>query len=249
MAAPGRHKPCSHAVLYMAESDRDHGLNEAKCELKVEPMRAMGFVAAAMIAFGMWSAPAAAAVNIQVDLSSQTMHVTDNSGESYDWPVSTARDGFVTPRGRYGVQSLQAMHYSRKYHNSPMPHSIFFKGGYAIHGTYETGSLGAAASHGCVRLSPEHAATLYGMVRAEGASISIVGSRPARGDLHVARNRSRERVADGGEPTAGRRHRRRDDAYALRKGYDEAPLAYAPARAAPSYGDWMENPFSALTEY
>ena len=171
-------------------------------------------LATVLVGLGLWAAPAEAAVNIQVDLSTQTMHVTSGSGASYDWPVSTARAGYVTPNGHYGVQSLQAMHYSRKYHNSPMPHSIFFHGGYAIHGTYATGSLGAAASHGCVRLSPQHAAELYEMVRAEGASISIVGSRPGRGDVQVARRRSAEPelVADRGDdaPVVSRHHHRRD---------------------------------------
>jgi lipoprotein-anchoring transpeptidase ErfK/SrfK len=46
-----------------------------------------------------------------------------------------------------------------------MPHSIFFSGGYAIHATPHTGALGRPASHGCVRLSPGHAATLYGIVK------------------------------------------------------------------------------------
>ena len=59
-----------------------------------------------------------------------------------------------------------------------MPHSIFFHGGYAIHGTYETAALGRPASHGCVRISPAHAAKLYSLVRAEGATISISGSPP-----------------------------------------------------------------------
>lgn len=81
---------------------------------------------------------AQARVRIHVDLSSQTMHVSSASGD-YVWPISSARSGFSTPRGTYGVQRLEAMHRSHKYHNSPMPHSIFFKGGYAIHGTYAVG--------------------------------------------------------------------------------------------------------------
>ena len=216
-------------------------------------MRMMGFVTAMLVGLGLWVAPARAAVNIQVDLSTQTMHVHSGRGGSYDWPVSTARQGFTTPRGHYGVQSLQAMHYSRKYHNSPMPHSIFFHGGYAIHGTSATASLGAAASHGCVRLSPAHAAELYAMVRAEGASISIVGSRPGRGDTQVALRRTfdeRQVVAalPGDEPVVTRHHRAdhsHDDV--ARGGYGQSPLAYAPLRrSAPSYGDWMQNPFGAL---
>ncbi len=217
-------------------------------------MRVKSLLASVLLGLGLWAAPAEAAVNIQVDLSTQTMHVTSGSGASYDWPVSTARAGFVTPNGHYGVQSLQAMHYSRKYHNSPMPHSIFFHGGYAIHGTYAVGSLGAAASHGCVRLSPTHAAALYEMVRAEGARISIVGSRPGRGDVQVARRRTVEprllaANVDDEQPVVTRRHHRRDRGtdYARQQGYGGPALGYAPVqRAAPSYGDWLENPFAAV---
>jgi hypothetical protein len=121
------------------------------------------------------AAAANAAVRIQVDLSTQRMHVESSSG-TYDWPVSTARSGYSTPRGYFAPTGLQRMHYSRKYHMSPMPYSIFFRGGYAIHGTYAVGALGRPASHGCVRLSPGNAAQLYHMVQTEGASISITGS-------------------------------------------------------------------------
>ena len=107
------------------------------------------------------------------------------------------------------------MHYSRKYHNSPMPHSIFFHGGYAIHGTYATGSLGRC---GLARLRAPVADPcrgLYAMVRAEGARISIVGSRPGRGDVQVARRRvaAPELVAydDDGSRQVTRRHRHRRD--------------------------------------
>jgi len=122
------------------------------------------------------SGTAQAVVHVHIDLATQRMHVTSPSG-SYSWLVSTARRGYRTPRGTFSAKSLQPIHYSSKYDNAPMPHSIFFAGGYAIHGTYETRSLGRAVSHGCVRLSPGHAAALYAMVRREGARISIGGGR------------------------------------------------------------------------
>lgn len=131
--------------------------------------------ALSVFAFG---ASAKAEVVIDVDLTTQNMHVESATG-SYDWPVSTARAGFTTPRGHFAPIGMERMHYSKKYHNSPMPYSIFFRGGYAIHGTYALSALGTPASHGCVRLSPEHAKMLYEMVQNEGASISIVSS-PAR---------------------------------------------------------------------
>ncbi len=120
---------------------------------------------------------AQATVQIDIDLTRQSMNVTSDSG-SYTWPVSTARSGYATPTGRFSPYSLETMHYSRKYHMSPMPHSIFFAGGYAIHGTYSVRELGRPASHGCIRLSPGHAAELFKMVKAEGASISISGTPP-----------------------------------------------------------------------
>jgi lipoprotein-anchoring transpeptidase ErfK/SrfK len=49
-----------------------------------------------------------------------------------------------------------------------MPHAIFFRGGFAIHGSYEISRLGGPASHGCVRLHPAAAAILFGLVQREG---------------------------------------------------------------------------------
>jgi lipoprotein-anchoring transpeptidase ErfK/SrfK len=109
-----------------------------------------------------------AGVVARIDVSSQTMNVYVDGSLSASWPVSTARKGYHTPRGTYGVQSLQRMHYSKKYHNSPMPHSVFFRGGFAVHGTGAVGQLGRPASHGCVRLAPGHAAELYSLIQSRG---------------------------------------------------------------------------------
>jgi hypothetical protein len=87
----------------------------------------------------------------------------------HSWLVSTGRHGFGTPSGTYRPQRLARIWFSRKYYNSPMPYSIFFHGGFAIHGSYEIRRLGGPASHGCVRLHPSHAAVLYGLVQRHGA--------------------------------------------------------------------------------
>jgi hypothetical protein len=117
-----------------------------------------------------------ASVQINIDLSSQTMTVHSGSGETYVWPISSGRSGYPTPRGVFRPRALYTMVHSAKYGNAPMPHSIFFHGQYAIHGTTEVGNLGRPASHGCVRLSPGNAATLFAMVQRQGAEIRIVGS-------------------------------------------------------------------------
>jgi lipoprotein-anchoring transpeptidase ErfK/SrfK len=107
-------------------------------------------------------------VSVWIDISTQTMSVSVNGWPYATWRVSTARSGYWTPRGSFRPFLLKRMHYSRKYDNSPMPHSIFFRGGYAIHGTGYVRYLGRPASHGCVRLAPANAARLYGLVRQYG---------------------------------------------------------------------------------
>lgn len=150
-----------------------------------------GIKACALVLCLMGAARAEAKVAVEIDLSTQTMHVRAGNA-TYAWPVSTARSGYATPRGSYRPTLLKRMHYSRKYHMSPMPHSIFFNGGYAIHGTYETGFLGRPASHGCVRLAPSHAARLFEMVAAQGAAISIVGAPPRASSRQTVPRRSQE---------------------------------------------------------
>jgi lipoprotein-anchoring transpeptidase ErfK/SrfK len=126
-------------------------------------------VIAVALGAGLGTADASSLV-AKVNLSRQTMTVTENGFTRYEWKVSTARKGYNTPVGSYGAQSLDMNHRSRKYHNSPMPYSVFFKGGYAVHGTYEVRRLGQPASHGCVRLHPENAATFYSLVKSVGLS-------------------------------------------------------------------------------
>ena len=45
-----------------------------------------------------------------------------------------------------------------------MPYAVFFTGGYAVHATEAVARLGQPASHGCVRLALENAATFFELV-------------------------------------------------------------------------------------
>lgn len=110
----------------------------------------------------------AATLVANIDVSTQTMTVSQYGQVLYRWSVSTARKGYFTPRGSYRPQWTARMWYSRKYDNSPMPYSVFFRGGYAIHGTGAVKYLGRPASHGCVRLHTANAATFYSMVKEAG---------------------------------------------------------------------------------
>lgn len=127
---------------------------------------------------GLLLAPAAAfaaRLNVVIDLSTQTMRVETDGRPVHRWSVSTARKGYRTPTGTFRPQRLERVWYSTIYHHSPMPWSIFFRGGYAIHGTTEVKNLGRPASHGCVRLHPDNARTLFELVLAYGkGNTSIV---------------------------------------------------------------------------
>ncbi len=115
-----------------------------------------------------WPGPVQARLTASIDLSRQVMTVSVNGRHAYAWPISSGRRGYRTPTGNYRPGTMKRMHYSRKYHNSPMPWSVFFRGGYAIHGTYATRALGRPASHGCVRLHPANARTFYRLIRQHG---------------------------------------------------------------------------------
>jgi len=111
---------------------------------------------------------ALASLVANIDLSRQVMTVTVDGAHYAQWKVSTGRNGYGTPTGSFRPYLLRRMHYSSKYENSPMPHSVFFRGGYVIHGTQYIKRLGRRASHGCIRLHPRNAAQLYRLVLVYG---------------------------------------------------------------------------------
>lgn len=133
-------------------------------------MRKFFMAAMALFAFGLYSIAEAGTVTAKISLSSQTMTVTQNGVIKYKWKVSTARRGYSTPTGSYRAYWASRHHRSRKYGNAPMPYAIFFKGGYAVHATFDLKSLGRPASHGCVRLHPSNAATFFRLAQKYGLS-------------------------------------------------------------------------------
>jgi len=134
-------------------------------------MRCIGVMALAATALGAMfclSAPARAELVVNISKSQQKLEVVVNGNEAYRWPVSTGRRGYQTPTGSYHPIRLERHWYSRKYHMTPMPYSVFFHRGYAVHGTMESYNLGRAVSHGCVRLRPDNASILFSLVRRHG---------------------------------------------------------------------------------
>ena len=123
--------------------------------------------------------PAAADVQVNISKSSQRMSVLVDGSTRYNWAVSTGAKSYTTPTGVYRPQWLAKKWRSKQYSGAPMPHSIFFHKGYAIHGTTEISRLGRIASHGCVRLHPENAAKLYELVEKQMQNTRVVVSDDA----------------------------------------------------------------------
>lgn len=119
-----------------------------------------------------WATPLpaqAASLVANVNISTQTMTVMKHGRIIHRWRVSTARKGYVTPRGSWRPTRMHKMWHSRKYEMAPMPYSVFYHGGYAIHGTNSVKRLGKPASHGCVRLDTANAKRFYSLVKEIGA--------------------------------------------------------------------------------
>ncbi|MGH6791097.1 MAG: L,D-transpeptidase [Pseudolabrys sp.] len=114
------------------------------------------------------SLPARADVLVQISKAQQQLTVTVNGVETYRWRVSTGKPGYTTPSGGFRAFRLEEVYFSKKYDDAPMPNAVFFHEGYAVHGTLEQSKLGRPVSHGCVRLSREHAATLFALVKQQG---------------------------------------------------------------------------------
>ena len=199
-------------------------------------MRSLSFLvrlpqlAAALAALALtFASPAAATLLITIDKGAQHMTVALDDALMFDWPVSTGLRGYDTPAGEFKPFRMEKDHFSREWDDAPMPHSIFFtQDGHAIHGSFDVKHLGNAASHGCVRLSPENARVLYALVRQEGMAntrVVLTGAIPGGGGTAVARRIGRDADYDDGD-VVWERPRNGSSGYAARGYYREPPRRY-----------------------
>ncbi len=164
------------------------------------------------------AARASANILVTIDKSAQKMSVAVDGAPRYTWPISTGRPGYDTPNGSYKPNRMDAEHFSQEWDNAPMPHTIFFDlHGHAIHGFSDIKHLGLAVSHGCVRLSPDHASTLFDLVKSEGmanTSVVVAGRTPGGNNVPVARSHMPENETV----------------------YNGQPMQIAPGYGQPNYG-------------
>jgi lipoprotein-anchoring transpeptidase ErfK/SrfK len=137
---------------------------------------AAGVVAAALMMAGTATATLAGVV-AHINLSSQTMNVSVDGRHFASWKISSGRKGYTTPTGTWRPKWTARMHYSSKYNNSPMPYSVFYHGGYAVHGTNYVSKLGRPASHGCIRLQTANARKFFNLVKRYGHKNTLIKVR------------------------------------------------------------------------
>jgi hypothetical protein len=187
------------------------------------------FPAMALAGSGFFEAKKSA-ILVDIDKTNQQMTVSLDNVEKYRWPVSTGKAGYSTPSGTYTATSMNEIWYSKQYDNAPMPHAVFFmRDGHAIHGTYEVKNLGKPVSHGCVRISPENAAILYGLVQASGlenTKVVLTGSSP-EGEYKVARGRTNPRE-DYSAPSPDKPYHNRSQARDRTQLQDRSPWSFFP---------------------
>ena len=93
--------------------------------------------------------------------------------------IGRANSGLDSPQK---IQNSQAYCVAGKQYNyvgAPMPYSVFFKGGYALHSGIVTGK---PASHGCVRQDPQNAKKLYCLLRQKATVTYSKNKKPAEGE-------------------------------------------------------------------
>jgi len=132
------------------------------------------------------AADSTSSFHLVADLSTKRLKMYDADTLVWQYEISDGTDGYPTPTGEYKIRKLVwnprwtpppdaewAAKYKAQEPGSPANPmkvvKIFFREpDYYIHGTAETGRLGNAASHGCIRMDPEHVAEVAQYVMSHG---------------------------------------------------------------------------------
>ena len=166
-------------------------LNRKWMYLAAVPAITAGVPGAAWVLGGRDQAPSAVeadAPNLYLiaDLTNKRLMMFEADTLVWQYPISDGEAGYPTPRGSYNIRKLvwnprwtppPNAEWAKKYtakapgeSSNPMKvvKLFFHEPDYYIHGTAETGRLGDAASHGCIRMDPEHIAEVARYVMEHG---------------------------------------------------------------------------------
>lgn len=130
-------------------------------------------------------ADAAGAVRLSADLSQRQLYVWQSGEVARSYAVAVGTKSDPTPRGTFSIRRIvwnpgwvppdekwargkTAKEPGQKGNPMRVAKIFFREPDYYIHGTPHVGSLGSAASHGCLRMSPDEVAEVAHQVMAAG---------------------------------------------------------------------------------
>ncbi|MGB3655086.1 MAG: L,D-transpeptidase [Rivularia sp. (in: cyanobacteria)] len=100
---------------------------------------------------------------IQVDLSEQRLIAWEGGKAAFGVVVSTGKKATPTPIGVFNIYTkLKSTRMKGDDYDIPnVPHTMYYQGGYGIHGAFWHNNFGTRVSHGCVNLAPNQAKKLF----------------------------------------------------------------------------------------
>jgi len=122
----------------------------------------------------LWAAsiPTAGETKVIIDRLTQMAYVYKGDDLIGVSTVSTAKQGHITPLGKWTILEKRPFYRSKKYDNAPMPWMERIDDyGIALHGG---GTPGYPESHGCIHLPMKFAQKLYGLTKI-GTEVVIEG--------------------------------------------------------------------------
>jgi len=105
---------------------------------------------------------------IHVDLPEQTLVAYEGSRAVYATVISSGKEGYEPPSGLFEVQQKYISTTMNAtdpidgfYEVEEVPWTLYYHGGYALHGAYWHTDFGKVRSHGCTNIAPVDARWLY----------------------------------------------------------------------------------------
>lgn len=100
---------------------------------------------------------------ISVDLSNQRLIAWEGGSQVYAVIISTGKKSTPTRQGVFTIKSKHRTDRMRGegYDIPNVPYTMYYEGGYAIHGAFWHHRFGTPVSHGCVNVAVNHARWLF----------------------------------------------------------------------------------------
>lgn len=100
---------------------------------------------------------------IEVNVTSQQLIAWEGEKPVMSFTVSTGLPGTPTVLGQYHIywKLTSTLMTGYNYYLPDVPYTMYFYGGYGLHGTYWHSNFGQPMSHGCVNLKTEEAKQLF----------------------------------------------------------------------------------------